>query len=49
MNTGEIVKSIRFDEKTVEKVQKLADESERNFSAQVRYMITKYIEITERK
>lgn len=33
MNTGEIVKSIRFDEKTVEKVQKLADESERNFSA----------------
>ena len=49
MNTGEIVKSIRFDEKTVEKVQKLADESERNFSAQVRYKITKYIEIIEPK
>lgn len=49
MTTGDIVKSIRFDKETAEKIENLAKEAERNFSAQVRFMVNEYIKITERK
>lgn len=38
-----VVKTIRMDEKTIEKIQKLADENERDFSSQVRFILKEYI------
>lgn len=49
MTTGDIVKSIRFDKETAEKIQKMADEAERNFGAQVRFIISEYIRSKEIK
>uniref|UniRef100_A0AAU8AY40 Uncharacterized protein n=1 Tax=Dulem virus 73 TaxID=3145784 RepID=A0AAU8AY40_9VIRU len=49
MTTGDIVKSIRFDKETAEKLQKMADEAERNFGAQVRFIISEYIRSKEIK
>ena len=49
MTTGDIVKSIRFDKETAEKIQKMADEAERNFGAQVRFIVNEYIRSREMK
>lgn len=49
MPTGDIIKSIRFDKDTAERVQKMAEEAERTFGAQVRFIVNEYIKITERK
>lgn len=38
-----VIKTIRMDEKTIEKIQKLADENERDFSSQVRFILKEYI------
>lgn len=42
-------KSIRFEPELIEKIEKLAEESERDFSKQVKYMLKKYIEMIESK
>lgn len=44
----ESVKSIRMEKGLVEKIEKMAKESERNFSSQVKYMLKKYIELTDK-
>ena len=51
MTTGDIIKSIRFDKETAEKIQKMADEAERNFGAQVRFIVNpkQRNEITRRR
>uniref|UniRef100_A0AAU8B1C4 Uncharacterized protein n=1 Tax=Dulem virus 74 TaxID=3145785 RepID=A0AAU8B1C4_9VIRU len=49
MTTGDIVKSIRFDKETADKIQEMADAAERNFGAQVRFIISEYIKITQKK
>ena len=49
MTTGDIIKSIRFDKETAEKIQKMADEAERNFGAQVRFIVNEYIRSREMK
>lgn len=46
-NKETIVKSIRLEKKLCEKVQELADKGQRDFTKQVRYMLLKYIEMTE--
>jgi len=43
-----IVKTIRFDLELENKIQKLAEEAERDFSQQVRFMLKKYLQITEK-
>lgn len=48
MGVGDTVKSIRFDKELIEKIEKLAKESERDFSAQVRYICKKYLEMIEK-
>ena len=42
-------KSIRFEPELIEKIEKLAEESERDFSKQVKYMLKKYLEMIENK
>lgn len=42
------VKTIRMDEKLIEQIEKMAKDSERNFSSQVKYMLKKYIEMQEK-
>lgn len=46
-NQETIVKSIRLEKALCEKIQELADKGQRDFTKQVRYMILKYIELTE--
>lgn len=43
------VKTIRLDNESIDKIQKLANENERDFSSQVRYMLKEYIRIREGK
>lgn len=42
-----IQKSINFDPVLIKQVEELAEESERSFSKQVKFMLKKYIETTE--
>lgn len=42
-----IQKSIKFEPELVKKIGKIAEESERSFSKQVKFMIKKYLESTE--
>ncbi len=42
-------KSIKFDSELTEKIKELSQESERGFNSQVKYMLKKYIEMTENK
>lgn len=44
-----ITKTIRFETNLHEKIQKLADESDRDFTKQVKFMLKEYIKITEKK
>ena len=43
------VKTIRLDNESIDKIQKLANENERDFSSQVQYMLKEYIRIREGK
>lgn len=43
-----ILKSIRLDPWLCEKIQEMADESQRDFTKQVRFMLKEYIKIKER-
>ena len=47
MNKEYIAKTIRFTPEQFEKIQKLADESQRDFTKQVRFMCEEYIKIKE--
>ena len=44
-----IVKSIRLDVDLCEKIQKMADENQRDFTKQVRFMLMEYIAMKDRK
>jgi len=43
-----VVKTLRFDIDLAEKIQKMADDSQRDFTKQVRFMLLQYIEMRER-
>lgn len=49
MGKSEQVKSIRFTEELIKKIEKMAQESERDFSSQVRFMCREYINMKENK
>lgn len=42
-------KTIIFENETIEKVEKMAKEAERDFSGQVRFIIKEYIRMVERR
>lgn len=42
------IKTIRMENSLIEQIEKLANENERDFSSQVRYMLKKYLEIQNR-
>ena len=44
-----MVKSIRLDTELCEKIQKMADQNQRDFTKQVRFMLMEYIRIREQK
>lgn len=44
-----IKKTINFDEEIIKKIEKMAKETERDFSGQVRWMLKEYIRIKEEK
>lgn len=46
-NKETIVKSIRLEKDLCEKVQELAEQNQRDFTKQVRFMLLKYIEMKE--
>lgn len=48
-NKEMVMKTIRFDIETATKVQEMADNSERDFTGQVRFMIKEYIKLKESK
>lgn len=43
----QIVKTIRFDKDLCQKVESMAKSSERDFSAQIRFMVREYIKMRE--
>lgn len=43
------IKTIRIDNKTIEKIEKYAKENERDFSSQVRFILKEYIRQKETK
>lgn len=49
MGIGEAVKSIRFDDELIKKIENMAKEAERDFSSQVRFMCREYIKMKESK
>jgi len=42
-----IVKSIRFEKDLAEKIQKMAEQGQRDFTKQVRFMLLEYIRMKE--
>jgi len=44
-----ILKGIRFEPELIEKINKMAEESERDFSSQVRFILKEYIRQKETK
>lgn len=46
-NKETIVKSIRLEKELAEKVQKMAEQGQRDFTKQVRFMLLEYIRIKE--
>ena len=49
MKKETITKTLRFETDLHDKIQKLADESQRDFTKQVKFMIIEYMKITEKK
>ena len=43
-----LLKSIRFEKNLAEKIDKMREGTERNFSRQVQWMLRQYIEIVEK-
>lgn len=48
INKETIVKSIRFEKSLCERIQQLADENQRDFTKQVRYMLIEWLKIKEK-
>ena len=48
-NKETIVKSIRLEKELAEKIQKMADESQKDFTKQIRFMLLEYIRLKEGK
>ena len=48
-NPETIIKTIRFDKSLAEKIQEMANQNQRDFAKQVRFMITEYIRMKENK
>lgn len=48
-NKETILKAIRFEKDLIEKIEKLAEGTERDFSKQVKFMLRKYIEFVEKE
>lgn len=46
-NKETIVKSIRFERELAEKIQRMAEQGQRDFTKQVRFMLLEYIRIKE--
>lgn len=46
-NKETIVKSIRFERDLADKIQKMAEQGQRDFTKQVRFMLLEYIRIKE--
>lgn len=44
-----VVKTLRFEVDLAEKIQKMADQNQRDFTKQVRFMLLSYIEMMERR
>ena len=44
-----IIKTIRFEKELAEKIEALANQSQRDFAKQVRFMLLQYMELIERK
>jgi predicted transcriptional regulator len=44
-----VIKTIRMEPELIDKIEDIAMAMERDFSAQVRYMLKRYIEIIEEK
>lgn len=44
-----IIKTIRFEKELAEKIETLANQSQRDFAKQVRFMLLQYMELIERK
>ena len=42
-----VTKTIRFDKETIEKIEAMGKEAERDFSSQVRFMIKAYIKMKD--
>ncbi len=42
-----VVRSIRMERELAEKIQRMADQGERDFTKQVRFMLSEYIRIKE--
>lgn len=49
LNKELILKTIRLEPQMVEKIQQMADQSERNFTEQVRFILKEYINLRETK
>lgn len=49
MKKETITKTIRFETNLHEKIQKMANENDRDFTKQVKFMLKEYIKITEKK
>lgn len=49
LNKSYILKTIRFEPEMVEKIEQMANESERNFTEQVRFIIKEYLRMKESK
>lgn len=44
-----ITKTIRMPESLIEKIKKMGEEKERDFSSEIRFIVKEYIRITENK
>lgn len=44
-----VIKSIRFEKDLHDKILKIAEENDRDFSSQVRFICKRYFEMTEKK
>lgn len=44
-----VTKTIKLEKNMCDKIQKMAEQSERDFSKQVRFIITEYINLIEKK
>lgn len=44
-----IIKTIRFEKELAERIETLANQNQRDFAKQVRFMLLQYMELIERK